>query len=91
MRIKLLVFILLLAGTVHSQDKYYQAFRAHIPSDLGTEIQLPDPGMGEFDLNKFRFSAGSINIMVIATDIMYHRIFSRYHYTQDSQIGRAHV
>lgn len=84
MRIQFFLFILLIAGKVHSQDKYYQAFRAHIPSDLGTEITLPDPGIGEFDLDKFRFSSGSVNIMAIASDVMFHKIFSRYHYTKDS-------
>lgn len=84
MRIHLFLFLLLATVTAYSQDKYYQAFRAHMPTDLGTEIQLPDPGMGEFDLDQFRFSSGSVNIMVIASDIMYHKIFSRYRYNQDS-------
>ena len=84
MRVNLLLILICISLNSYSQDENLLAFRAHIPKDLGTEITMPDPGLGDFNLEQFQRSSGSINIMAIASDSLFHKIFSRYHYNKDS-------
>ncbi len=84
MRTYLLLLSLCISFNSFSQDRAEIAFRANIPTDLGKEIRLPEPGSGSFNLEQFQSTPGSKNVMVIATDSFYRKIFSLYSYTKDS-------
>ena len=78
MRTCLMLLAICISFNSYSQDRAEIAFRANIPTDLGKEIKMPDPGMGSFNLEQFQTVKGSKNVMVIATDSFYRKIFSRY-------------
>lgn len=84
MRTLLLLILTCFCTSTYSQDAWKLAFRAHIPKELGTELQMPDPGLGEFSLEQFHRTSGVTTIMAIASDSLFRKIFSRYHYTKDS-------
>ncbi len=80
MRLPFLCLLLSLCLQGFSQrSEYFQAFRDQTPPGLGQEIFLPDPGLdAAFDLHRFDPRFGNKLIFVVATDSMYHRVFSNY-------------
>jgi hypothetical protein len=83
----LLLSVILLPVLLRAQNRdiYLEAFTKSIPKDLGTAIHLPKLDYGaEFNIEDIAPYDAKQRILVINSDSLFHKIFSRYTYTKDS-------
>lgn len=84
-----LLFLLLIVPTIsYSQSKEsISAFQKTISTEFGEPIHLPDLGVGydpEFDIDKIAGNEAKQRVLVVVSDSLYKKIFSRYNFTSDS-------
>jgi hypothetical protein len=82
---KLSLVLLLFPLLLKAQSKEeIDSFNVNIPTNLGKVIYLPDPGRGDFEIDNIAPYDAKIRILVVTSDSLYHKIFSRFNITSDS-------
>lgn len=71
--------------SIGQSDESIFAFQKSIPSDLGVPIRLPKPGYNpDFDINQIAGYAAKQRVLVVASDLLYKKIFHDFRFTKDS-------
>lgn len=83
---KLLFLLLILPAISYSQSKEsFTAFQKSISSEFGEPIHLPELGQSpDFDIDKIASYDAKQRVLVVVSDSLYKKIFSRYNFTSDS-------
>lgn len=84
MRKMLFLYLLFPLLSKAQRDDYDIAFRKSIPDSLGKPIHLPERYHSDFLYDVIPDLKERTKVLIIGSDSIYHKFFSRYRYTDDS-------